>query len=150
MDAVTYPNPKVAAFLNAHMIVVRVPHDAQPLATNFKVHSTPTLVTLDSEGKEHHRLLGFQPPDGLIAGLLLGIGRVHYDRERFAEALAVLEELLAGYPGSDSVPEAIFLRGMSLYKILHNPGPLKEAYEKLQTGHPSSEWTMRARRYRLL
>jgi tetratricopeptide (TPR) repeat protein len=150
MDAVTYPNPAVIEFIQTHMVPLQVAYDAQPLATEFNVKWTPTLVTLDPEGKEHHRAVGFLSPEELIPSLMLGMAKWHFDLERFGEAISALEELLAKYPRSDSAPEAIYIRGVSQYKSTHDAKPLKEAYERLQQEYPSSEWTKRASPYRLL
>lgn len=150
MGAVTYPNPKVVEFVQQNLIPIQVAFDAKPLSTDFNVKWTPTLITLDIEGKEHHRTVGFLPPEELIPSLMLGIAKCHFDRENFSEALSLLEKLLTNYPKSDSTPEAIYLQGVARYKSTHNPKPLKEAYEKLQAGYPSSEWTKRASPYRLL
>jgi hypothetical protein len=63
---------------------------------------------------------------------------------------ANLNNLLSDYPESDSVSEAIYLRGVCLYKSTLNPNPLKEAYEQLNTRNPKGEWTKRAYPYRIL
>lgn len=150
MGAVTYPDARVISFINEHMIPLRVRFDAQPLATDFNVNWTPTIVTLDSEGKEHHRTVGFLAPEEFIPSLLLGIAKVYFDTDRFDVALVNLEKLLLDYPKSHSAPEAIYLRGVSLYKSTDHPKTLKQAYEKLQDNYPGSEWTKRAYPYRLL
>jgi TolA-binding protein len=89
-------------------------------------------------------------PEELIPMILLGIGKTHFDREEFEQAIASLDGLLKDYSQSDSSPEAIFFQGVSLYKSTHDAQPLKEVYEKLQSEYPSSEWTKRAAPYRLL
>jgi len=150
MDAVTYPNENVIEFIQKNMIPLRVAFDAQPLATEFNLKWTPTLIVLDADGKEHQRTVGFFPPDELIPSLLLGIAKSYFDRERFSEALSTLDKLMRDYPNSDSIPEALYLQGVSKFKSTHNPKPLKEAYEQLQAKYPSSEWTKRAYPYRLL
>jgi tetratricopeptide (TPR) repeat protein len=150
MDAVTYPDAKVIGFISENMIPLRVQFDAQPLSTDFKVKWTPTLVTLDSHGTEHHRTVGFLSPEELIPSLLLGIAKTYFEADRFDEALQNFEKLLAEYPKSDSAPEAIYLQGVCRYKSTHDAKPLKEAYEKLSANYPSSEWTRRAYPYRLL
>ncbi len=150
MDAVTYPNDKVIEFIQKNMIPLRVAFDAKPLSTDFDVKWTPTLITLDANGKEHQRSVGFLPPEELIPSLLLGIAKSYFNRERFSEALSNLDQLLADYPKSDAAPEATYLRGVCRYKSTHDPKPLKGAYEQLQANYPSSEWTKRAYPYRLL
>jgi hypothetical protein len=150
MGAVTFPDAKVIAFIKQNLIPVRLPHDHKPLAEQFQVKWTPALVTLDTEGKEHHRTVGFLPPEELIPSLLLGKAKIDFDHEDFAKALVSLEALLKDYAKSGAAPEAIFLRGVCGYKSTHNPKPLKEAYEKLAAEYRDSEWTKRAYPYRLL
>ena len=150
MGAVTFPDAKVIAFIKQNVIPVRLPHDHKPLAEQFQVKWTPALVTLDTEGKEHHRTVGFLSPEELIPSLLLGKAKIDFDHEDFAKALVSLEALLKDYPKSGAAPEAIFLRGVCGYKSTHTPKPLKEAYEKLAKDYPDSEWTKRAYPYRLL
>ena len=110
----------------------------------------PTLITLSPEAQEHHRTVGFLGPEELISSLLLGLGKYHYENDRFDEALARLAQLVDGYGQSGSAPEAIFLVGVCSYKRSHDPKPLKAAYEKLSALFPDSEWTKRAYPYRLL
>ena len=150
MDAVTYPNEKVAEFIDQNLIALRVAFDSQPLSADFKVNWTPTLVTVDPQGREHHRTVGFLAPEELIPSLMLGIAKMHFDQNDFDSALPQFEKVLAEYPRSDATPEAVYLRGVSRYKKTHNAKPLKEAYEELQKAYPSSEWAKRAAPYRLL
>lgn len=150
MGAVTFPQQKVIDFITGNLIALRLPHDHKPLSEQFQVNWTPTLVTLDEEGKEHHRTVGFLPAEELIPSLLLGTAKIHFDHGRFEEALEGLETILKDYSGSDAAPGAIFLKGVCGYKHTHDPKPLKEAYERLQKEHPASEWTKRALPYRLL
>jgi hypothetical protein len=150
MDAVTYPDEKVSDFIQTKVIPLRVSFDAQPLATDFKVKWTPTLVTLDSDGSEHHRTVGFLGPEELIPSILLGVGKSCFDTGKFDEAVASLDTILQGYARSASAPEAVFLKGVSLYKGTHNPRPLRDAYDRLQAEYPDNEWTKRAYPYRLI
>ena len=150
MDAVTYPKYEVIEFVKQAVIPLRVASNTEPLATNFNLKWTPTLITLDPDGKEHHRTVGFISPEELIPSLLLGIAKVHFDRDMFSEALANLETLLSKYPKSDAAPEAIFFRGVAKYKATQDAKPLKQAYELLEANFPDAEWTKRAYPYRLL
>jgi tetratricopeptide (TPR) repeat protein len=150
MDAVTYPNDMVSDFIGTAIVPLRVPADSQPLASEFKVTWTPTLVTLDFYGKEHHRTVGFLPPEELIPSLILGIAKSDFDAGQFNDAIIHLDRLLAAYPASAAAPEAVYLRGVSRFKSSHDPKPLKEAFEKLQKDYPGSEWTHRAQPYSLL
>lgn len=150
MDTVTYPEGKVAQFIEENLIPLRIRSDSKPYPEKFNVKWTPDLVILGPEGREHHRTVGFIGPEELIPSLLLGIAKYHFDHDRFAEATARLEQLLAEYGRSDNTPEAIFLSGVCGYKQSHDPKPLKAAYERLSADFPASEWTKRAYPYRLL
>lgn len=150
MGAVTYPDSRVAEFINSRMIPVQLMYDAQPYASDFNVKWTPTIITLDENGKEHHRIVGFLPPDELIPALLLGLAKISFDRDDFDGALSDLEKLLSSYPKCSAAPEAIYLRGVIQYKSTHKPERLKEILEQLKREYPSSEWAKRAAPYGLL
>lgn len=150
MGAVTYPDTNVINFIADNFVPLQIQADAKPYATDFNIKWTPTVITLGLDGKEHHRTVGFFGPEELIPSLLLGTGKFHFDNDRYPEALDSLEKVASDYPKSDSVPEAIFLTGVSRYKNTNDPKPLKEAYEKLTAEFPDNEWTKRAYPYRLL
>lgn len=150
MDAVTYPDAKVAVFIDKKLIPLRISSDKKPQSEDFNIKWTPTLIILDQEGGERHRTVGFLAPEELISSLLLGIGKLHFDNDQLEDALLAFEEVLGSYAESSSAPEAIYLRGVCRYKIEKNSKILKEAYEKLKADFSTSEWTMRAYPYRLL
>ncbi len=56
------PTKRLSNSYNSHMIAVRVRHDQRPLAEDFKGKWTPTLITLDAEGTERQRTVGFCRP----------------------------------------------------------------------------------------
>ena len=150
MDAVTYPEEKVIDFTNSNLVPLLIAFDAQPHAADFNIKWTPSLITLGMDGKEHHRTVGFLEPEAFIANQILGIGKYHFDNDKFPEALTHFEKIMSDFPNSDTIPEAIFLQGVSRYKYSCDPKPLKEAYEKLSVEYPDNEWTKRAYPYRLL
>lgn len=149
MGAVTYPNEKVADFVVNRMVPLQVSFDS-PLAADFKIKWTPTIIVLDYYGKEHHRTVGFFPPEEFIPSMLLGMGKIDFDTDQFNDAIIHFDKLLAEYPKSDAAPEAIYLRGVSRYKSSHDPKPLREAYEKLKAEYPASDWAKRADPYKLI
>ncbi len=150
MDAVTYPDPTVIDFVAKSVVPLRVAFNHKPLSVDFNVKWTPTLVTLDPNGKEHHRTVGFLAPEELIPSLLLGMGKTHFENGEFEQALARFEELLSRFPKSVSAAEAIFFRGVATYKHKKDAKPLRHAYDKLTAEFPGNEWTKRADPYRLI
>ncbi len=150
MDAVTYSNKVVIDFISQNTIPLRVAPDHKPMSTDFNIKWTPSLLILDKEGNEHHRTVGFMSTKELIPSILLGTGNKHFNNNRFTEALKAYEIILADFPESDSAPEAVFQKGVCLYKSANAPLPLKEAYEHLRDKYPTSQWAKRAYPYRLI
>ncbi|RJR22791.1 MAG: hypothetical protein C4581_00350 [Nitrospiraceae bacterium] len=150
MDAVTYPDPKVASFIDQHFIPLRLHHDEKPYAQEFNIHWTPSILILDKTRSEHHRTMGFLSPDDFIPSLYIGIAKASFDSENMDRALVYFDNLLTEYPKSDFVPQGIFLKGVTRFKITHEAKLLREAYEKLSANYPASYWTKRAYPYRLI
>jgi tetratricopeptide (TPR) repeat protein len=149
MDAVTYPDSGVKEFISTFLIPLKLSPESQE-AKDFNLKWTPTLVTLDGEGREGHRTVGFLAPDELIASLQLGIGKTFFEGGRFDDAIAWFDRVIKEYPKSDYAAEAVFYRGVGLYKSKKDPTSLRVAYDKLTAEFPSSEWTKRAQPYRLI
>jgi TolA-binding protein len=124
--------------------------DAEALAPLFAITWTPTLIVLDQAGREHQRTVGFLDPDELIAGLLLGIAKVHMGRGQFSKARTCFDRLLKRYPQSEFAAEAVFFNGVNLYKQTYDPGDLGSIFQRLQREYPASGWCNRASPYSLL
>lgn len=149
MGAVTYPDKRVAEFITGRMVPIQVLSD-HPLATEFNIKWTPTIIVLDYYGKEHQRTVGFLPPEEFVPSLMLGMGKTDFETGQFDAAIRHFDSILAEYPVSHAAPEAIYLRGVSGYYMTHDGAPLKEAYERLKADYPASEWVKRAEPYSLL
>lgn len=150
MDAVTYPDTNVVDFTKNELVSLRIPADSEPLSTEFTLRWTPTLIILDTNGKEHSRTIGFIPPEEFIPTILLGMTRTYFDLRQFDPAITCLERIITNYPQSFAAPEAIYYRAVCGYKTIHDVGGLKRAYERIAKEYPSSEWARRASPYRLL
>ena len=150
MGAVTYPNEGVAKFVDLNFVPVQVETSNKDLVGKYNVSWTPTILVLDSDGKEHYRSVGFLQPDVFIATFELGKARYYLDLEQFAEARALLEELIERCPVPEVLPEAIFFHGVASFKQTHDGKPLKKAYETLMAKYPQSEWAKRAEPYKLI
>ena len=150
MGAVTYPNEGVAKFVDLNFVPVQVETSNKDLVGKYNVSWTPTILVLDSDGKEHYRSVGFLQPDVFIATFELGKARYYLDLEQFAEARALLEELIERCPVPEVLPEAIYFHGVASFKQTHDGKPLKKAYETLMAKYPQSEWAKRAEPYKLI
>jgi len=150
MDAVTYPDEKVTDFIYNNFIPLRIAGNEEPYAADFMVNWTPRIIVLDSVGLSHQSTVGFLPPEDFIASLELGLAKADFDSHNLEGCKRRLSRILEGFPQSTSAAEAVFLLGVTSYKLSSQTGPLKEAYQTLQEKYPESEWTKRALPYRLL
>jgi hypothetical protein len=150
MDAVTYPNDKVKAFIQKNLIIVKLLAGAQPLTGQFKVTWTPTFVILDQDGQEHYRAVGYESPEEFIPFLLMGIAKINFDKGNYPKAIVLLEQITAEYPHSTVAPESVYLLGVSRFKTTHKAQDLRQIYETLKAKYPNSDWLKRAQPYSLL
>ena len=150
MDTGTYPKPSVIKMINEYFIPVRMMMHVKPWSTKLNVHWTPCLLILDAKGTEHYRTIGYLKQAKLLPELLLGMGKTYFNASRFDKAIEHFDKLLHKYPTSSSAPEAIYFRGVSLYKSTHEPAVLKESYSQLRKNYPQSEWRKKAYPFRLL
>jgi outer membrane protein assembly factor BamD (BamD/ComL family) len=116
----------------------------------FGVKWTPTIIILDLNGNEHHRFIGYLPPEDFIAQIILGKGKVEFDLDNYEQSMQCFQEILVRYPKGDTAPEAQYYLGVAKYKASHNPKELKLGFEVLQRNYPNSEWTKKAQVYRLI
>jgi thiol:disulfide interchange protein len=69
MEETTWPDARVAAWLQSHAIAVQVDVDAEPaLAQQLRIEVMPTLIVF-RDGKEISRRKGYAGPDELLAWL---------------------------------------------------------------------------------
>ena len=120
------------------------------LVKRYAVKWTPTVIILDSDGDEHHRFVGYLPPEDFIAQIILGKGKVEFDLGRFEQAMQCFQEILVRYSKADAAPEAQYYLGVAKYKASHDPKELKLGLEVLQKDYPNSEWTKKAQVYALI
>jgi len=111
MDTVTYPDPSTVEFVNRFMIPFRANTQAfANLAGNYGIQYTPTVLTVDGEGKEHHRTVGFMEPKEFIPSLMFGVAKANFGNSLGKRAIAMLDVLLLEYPRSGIAAEATKLK----------------------------------------
>jgi hypothetical protein len=117
------------------------------LMKRFAVKWTPTLLVLDAEGTEHHRVVGYVPSDDFLAHLTLGLGKIAFDRDRYAEAGDHFQAVVDRHPEAGATPEAVFLHGVATYWKTHDAKALRRIYDTLSAKYPQSEWARRSKPY---
>ncbi|MDY6971346.1 MAG: tetratricopeptide repeat protein [Thermodesulfobacteriota bacterium] len=119
----------------------------------FKKHLivwTPTILILDTEGRDHCRFSGFLTAVELCARIILDGAKAELNLGNYELALKCFEEVVEKYRETFAVPEAIFYLAVARFLPGHNPKVLKEGLERLRKEFPESEWTLRAKPYELI
>jgi hypothetical protein len=146
MDTVTYPDPRVAEFIENHFLPVRVKVKENPaLVGDYLVSWTPNVVVADEEDRFHYRIEGYLPPEDFLARLSLGIGKYWLNGKRFPRARERFEEVAQRHRGTEAGAEALYWLGVAHYKQTHEPAHLRPSWQKLAQEYPGSEWTKRTR-----
>ena len=144
MDTVTYPDPRVAEFIEHHFLPVQVKiKQERALAERFLVSWTPNVVIADGDDRVHYRVEGYLPPEDFLAHLSLGIGKFWLNRGQFAQAAERFEEVARRHQGTDAGAEALYWLGVAHYKQTHDPAQLRPSWQRLAQEYPHSEWARR-------
>jgi hypothetical protein len=138
MDADAYPDKNVTEFITENIVPLRLLFGTMPLSKNFNVKWTPTLIVLDTSGKEHYRIVGFTTAEEIIPTLLLGIAKTYFELDKLDQTIRNMDKIISEHPESDQAPEATYVRGVSCYKSIHDRSYLKQAYEKIRDGYPQT------------
>jgi TolA-binding protein len=140
-----YPDPEVIAFISGNFIPLRfdVRKNAQPME-RFGANWTPTILVLDSDGKERHRIEGYLPKDDFLGQLKLGLAHAAFVGKRFDEAERRFREIVQQHPNSDAAPEAQYWAGVSKYKGSGDGAALGETAKAFQQRYPESPWAKKA------
>ena len=110
----------------------------------FGANWTPTVLILDPDGTERHRIEGFLPPDDVAAQILLGLGHSAFARAQFDEAERQFERVLRDYPATESAAEAQYWKGVARYKRTGNAGELTATYRAFQERYRNTTWAKKA------
>jgi tetratricopeptide (TPR) repeat protein len=141
MGAVTYPDERVARFINENFVPVQINIVEHPEYTDrFLARWTPTIFYLDSEGREHRRQIGYSLPDDFLAELNMGLAQEAFDNKRYEEAIQRYERIVGEYPGSYVAPEALYMVGVSRYRATDDGSYLGKYWDEVAERYPDSRW----------
>ena len=110
----------------------------------FEVQWTPTILILDSGGKERHRIEGFLPTEDFLAQIKLGAAHVAFAESRFADSEKLYREIVEGLPDSDAAAEAQYWAGVSKYKATNDPAALKATTDAFRKRYSDTSWAKKA------
>jgi tetratricopeptide (TPR) repeat protein len=144
-----YSDPAVIQFIDEHFLPVRVhvrdqADEFKRLGEKYNAQWTPTVLVLDSQGEERHRIEGFLPATDFLAQLALGLGHSAFARSDFAEGERWFRQVMERYPDSDAAPEALYWAGVARYKATGNPAALRETAQQFERRYRDTSWAKKA------
>jgi len=144
-----YSDPSVIDFISQQFTPVRahVRENAdafKQLGQRFNVQWTPTILVVDADGQERHRIEGFLPADDVLAQLALGLAHSAFARGRFSEAEPLYRRVSEQYPNSEAAPEALYWAGVSRYKATNDASALKDTARAFSERYADSSWAKKA------
>jgi len=144
-----WPDERVVGFVNENFVPARVHvrDDAKAFkeyGERYKAPWTPTILLLDPDGVEHHRIEGFLPTDDLLAQLMLGRARIAFDAGQWAEAERRFREIVDRLPNTDAAAEALYWAGVAPYKATGDPASLKATGQAFKQRYKDTPWAKKA------
>jgi thioredoxin-related protein len=144
-----YPDERVSKFIIDNFIPVRVhvrdqAEEFQRLSDRYDASWTPTILILDSDGTERHRIEGALDRDSFLAQLELGLGHLAYKTKQFTEAEKWFKRVEADAPQTDAAPEAMYWEGVSRYKGTNDASALGETARRFSQKYQDTSWAKKA------
>jgi len=110
----------------------------------FEAVWTPTVLLLDSDGKERVRLEGYLTNTDFMAALTSGLGRVAFVHKKYADAERWYDDVVTRFGQSHFAPGAMYWRAVARYSATHDHTVLSKVAEELRRTYPSSESASKA------
>jgi hypothetical protein len=144
-----YADPRVATFVTSQFEPVRVHVRDQrdlykELGERYDAQWTPTILVIDPDGRERHRIEGFLPTDDFLAQLTLGLAKSAFAHGRFDEAEQRFRQVVEHHPSTEAAPEALYWAGVARYKASGDPQPLRDTTAAFRERYQDSAWAKKA------
>jgi hypothetical protein len=144
-----YSDPLVAQFVEQNFVPIRVhvreqSEEFKRLGSRYGANWTPTILVLDPDGNERHRIEGFLPADELLPQLLLGLGHVAFAHGKFADAERRFREVLDRHAESEAAAEAQYWAGVSHYKATNDASALADTARAFTERYRDTPWAKKA------
>lgn len=144
-----WPDERVVGFVTENFLPARVhvkddPQEFKRYGERYAAPWTPTILELDPDGVEHHRIEGFLPADDLLAQLMLGRARIAFQQGQWQEAERRFREIVEKLPQTDAAPEALYWAGVAPYKATGDPRSLQETARAFAERYQDGPWAKKA------
>ncbi len=144
-----WPDQRVVSLVTGNYLPARVHVKEQ--AADFKrfgaiygAYWTPTILMLDPEGLERHRIEGFLPLDDFLSEVWLGLGHIAFAAGAYRDAEGRFEEVLRRLPSSEGAPAAQYWAGVSRYKASGDAKDLVATAAAFKNRYQDSVWAKKA------
>src|SRR5207249_11041075 len=103
LDAEVWPDERIVRFVNENSLPARVHVKDDPAlfkqyGARYQAQWTPTILLLDPDGVEQHRIEGFLPADDFLAQLMLGRAKLAFQQQQWADAERRFREIVEQLP----------------------------------------------------
>ncbi len=144
-----YPDERVARLVTQGFVPVRVHVREQAkafheLGERYGAQWTPTILVLDDDGAEQHRIEGFLDAPDFLAQLELGLGKAAFKAKKWRDAQAHFRKVVDEHANTDAAPEALYWAGVSRYKDSGDAAALKETAAAFQKQYQGSVWAKKS------
>ena len=144
-----WPDERIVRFVNENFLPARVHVKDDPAAfkqfsERYQAPWTPTILLVDPNGVEQHRIEGFLPADDLLGQLMLGRAKLAFQQQKWAEAERLFREIVDKLPQTDGAPEALYWAGVAEYKATGDPASLQATGRAFTTRYQNSTWAKKA------
>jgi hypothetical protein len=131
-------------FLTARVHVQQQAADFKRFGARYGAQWTPTILLLDSEGGERHRIEGFLPAEDFLAQVTLGLGHLAFHAGQWSEAERHFHAVIGQFPGTEAAPEAQYWAGVSRYKATGDGAALAETALAFGQRYQDTSWAKKA------
>ena len=139
----------MARYLSEHLETVRVhvrdqKDEYKRLSERYNAQWTPTVLILDADGEERHRIEGFLPAADFLSQIALGLAKSAFQRKDYGEAERRYREIVDRFPSSEAAPEALYWAGVSNYKATGDPSALRATTTAFGQRYQDTAWAKKA------
>jgi Thioredoxin-like domain len=114
------------------------------LGERYNVQWTPTILIVDPEGEERHRIEGFLPRDEFLSQIALGRAKVAFQRHDYTEAERRYRDVVERCPSTDAAPEALYWAGVSKYQATGDASALRATSAAFRDRYQDTTWAKEA------
>ena len=140
-----YPSAQVTELISTEMLAVRSHVKNTPQYWGrFNVRWTPTVLLLDSRGREQHRIEGYLPTDEFLGQLYFGLGLVAAGEKDWERAIRHFEIAASEFANTDAGPAGLYWLGAARYSHSHDASHLRKTAEEFLRRFTNTSWAKRS------